>query len=90
MTDVLQNELAAVRETAELTGTDARLTEDGLSVIALPHTLISNSNMLRQRNNGTFSSGSQSSQWMRTFLPESWHISSAGHTRVLIGPGGGA
>ena len=45
--------------------------------------------------NSIFSSGSQSSQsqFMRTFLPKSWHIISAGHTRVqgaLIGPGGGA
>ena len=45
------------------------------------------SRQLRHLNNNYVSG---QSQWMRTFLPRSGHIVSAGHARALIGPGGGA
>ena len=65
-----------------------------IKVTAFPHTLISNSNMFRSCNNGCNSIPNvftpSQSQLMLTFLPKSWNIIFAGHTRALIGPGGGA
>ena len=70
------------------------MTEDGISGNAFPHTLISSeyAPLVQQPEQRHiliwFSKWSKSVE--RTFLPKSWHISSAGHTRALIGPGGGA